>query len=1511
MPADYRTVDAVQNVIDRTKDKRPTEATVYGIDGDRVDLRIDDSVAIVRHVQVVGDVGLIDVGDTVQLQWTKDGRPIVLLVGSGSTGSTVVAADNESIENSSGGLRIKPGGVKLYHLGFGLQEFSDIFKDAGWQVEPDTGTIYHTGIRLTPSGDITVGSGEDIVKLSALGAVDDPSSPEDDTEYRLWIGASAPHQAPFRVMKDGSAIIGAGRIGGWNATPARLYSDAGNSVLHAGARPFLGMGTEEYGGTGFWAGKDTDYVYKVSIGEAGGPQLTYNGTDLTLQDIDLKFYYGTNLTLWIQSDGDFAIGSDIDTVSSTSLRIFSNDQTYDGEAFTAGDIIIGDHGGAHMTWDQSAGQLQFRDGASTGTPTRAYIDTDGSIMFGDGQGRLDDTGFVLEASVDRNAEYYWNSVNWVDNLGGSEVLRGRISGADGEVWIRVPEGRVSLGAGTPSNDVAWLQVYGADGGEFVYWGYNSSLSGVNTSGDLQHFVLADPFTSGSSPGFGHRTAWYLQDGSSSLSQAAYMDVIWIEGIGGAEPGSAFKFYAHPDAGMTELFRIGPLDSDTATTEHPFAAVVNPQSHSEGNFLVLGSSEKRLIETDSADGTVIFEPFRIYIKHGAAANPPPGYGTLYVSSANGHLYWRSDETGNPTYDLTSGGNSDHGFLSGLGDDDHTQYFLLAGETTNAELHSGAGLSVYADAGSTLVASIDTTGLGRFNSVSTDAIYYIGGNLTISTASSGSINIQPVSGITNITGNLVATGDLEATDIDLEDSTQPWMNILATGDTTYGRVGRALPGDRLDFWQNLDYVGASYTPDDATAGSAMIVLHDDAGVGKITMYAQDAQTGPVSITNAFQISESEIVFGEESPADINVRMEGVNLDDVFFMDSGTDQIYLGGQSGLDSSFMLGMQALDVSGTGREALQSTGIAIGNLEGSGDTHMYLQYLDYDYLAAGTWLADFAIMGVNQYYDESSDAWAQTDGTYPGIIFEIYTTKHTSKYPNFALFYSPAGTPATQYNWLSGSAGIADSGVVFNENATDLNLRVEGDNDPNLFFVDGGTGQVMIGNTAANVSPPSGGTIGTSMERLWVLNEDDYAGMSLASIRDDAGLALSGITGYAASGTPASPAATQSGDYLFVASGRGWTTTWETTSALMAFVATETYQAGQAGANIIFETKPIGTNTRVETLHMNGSEIVFNDDGGDMDFRVESDTVDDLLFINAGEDTVYIGGQSGGPNDDSAHLVLQARDPVQSLTDYETGIMLGEFESAGEGMALQYLDYNAGANFKAYFSILSSNVYWDASSDQWEFFNNQRGGIIFQIFQRYDSNNDSANFGLGYYKENVGGSPTTFVNWISGTSYNTSSANDELIINDNNEDMDVIFKGDAENHVLFIRGSDGNIGIGHSAPYYALVVGDGASPYTDPAIGIRSGTSNLGTIAFGDGDTGADRYSGYVEYNHSTGILSLGAEASVRASNWLELPELGTGSTPSTGEPATGYGALYVKSDGNLYFKNDSGSEEQITTLT
>lgn len=51
-----------------------------------------------------------------------------------------------------------------------------------------------------------------------------------------------------------------------------------------------------------------------------------------------------------------------------------------------------------------------------------------------------------------------------------------------------------------------------------------------------------------------------------------------------------------------------------------------------------------------------------------------------------------------------------------------------------------------------------------------------------------------------------------------------------------------------------------------------------------------------------------------------------------------------------------------------------------------------------------------------------------------------------------------------------------------------------------------------------------------------------------------------------------------------------------------------------------VGTNNPTSRLQVEGGNVVFNDAGGDFDFRVEGDTVQNLLFTDASADSVGIG---------------------------------------------------------------------------------------------------------------------------------------------------------------------------------------------------------------------------------------------------------------------------------------------------
>ena len=74
-----------------------------------------------------------------------------------------------------------------------------------------------------------------------------------------------------------------------------------------------------------------------------------------------------------------------------------------------------------------------------------------------------------------------------------------------------------------------------------------------------------------------------------------------------------------------------------------------------------------------------------------ATPATGDGRLFLDTADGLLKW-IDDAGVVTEVIGGGGVTDHGALTGLSDDDHTQYVLRSILTTNGDLFTRAAGAV---------------------------------------------------------------------------------------------------------------------------------------------------------------------------------------------------------------------------------------------------------------------------------------------------------------------------------------------------------------------------------------------------------------------------------------------------------------------------------------------------------------------------------------------------------------------------------------------------------------------------------------------------------------------------------------------------------------------------------------------------------------------------------------------------------------------------------------------------
>lgn len=185
---------------------------------------------------------------------------------------------------------------------------------------------------------------------------------------------------------------------------------------------------------------------------------------------------------------------------------------------------------------------------------------------------------------------------------------------------------------------------------------------------------------------------------------------------------------------------------------------------------------------------------------------------------------------------------------------------------------------------------------------------------------------------------------------------------------------------------------------------------------------------------------------------------------------------------------------------------------------------------------------------------------------------------------------------------------VTINESGADVDLRVEGDTDANLLFVDASTDRVGIGtNTPAFLLDVDGelgvnGDInlkGSFSRSIELLN-----GNSTSNMRFDfpeLTTAVGHLTFYRSTNT--------TGDkQLQIYKGDG-------TATLQSILSAD----GNSYLNASTGNVGIGTTSPTAKLSVDGS-AVFNEAGADVDFRVEGDTDANLLFVDASTDRVGIG---------------------------------------------------------------------------------------------------------------------------------------------------------------------------------------------------------------------------------------------------------------------------------------------------
>jgi len=311
-------------------------------------------------------------------------------------------------------------------------------------------------------------------------------------------------------------------------------------------------------------------------------------------------------------------------------------------------------------------------------------------------------------------------------------------------------------------------------------------------------------------------------------------------------------------------------------------------------------------------------------------------------------------------------------------------------------------------------------------------------------------------------------------------------------------------------------------------------------------------------------------------------------------------------------------------------------------------------------------------------------------------------------------------------------SGAVFNESSENSDFRVESDSQTHMLFVDAGSDTIGIKTDSPDSNHPM--TISGRGDRQLLLQSTGDSGYTQGA------LAI-------ASGTTDNPGNRGQGVYLF---NEGNERTWymgtlysNGTTLGIGTVTGTTLQSSAADAS-----------SAVMRLYSGSSGAVFNDQGDDRDFRVESDNNSSMFFVDASTDGVGIG--TNAPQG-----VLQIRN-----TD----------DNADQNAATKSLIFHHQSN-----SYTADNYYAPLT---WARANSNGGtsGVI--LAPQMNSTGQTIGFTV-----DVGAGNTSPLNRLyfgtSGTVFNETGRSD----------MDFRIESDTQTHMLFVDAGENHISINHDNP--------------------------------------------------------------------------------------------------------------------
>ena len=286
-----------------------------------------------------------------------------------------------------------------------------------------------------------------------------------------------------------------------------------------------------------------------------------------------------------------------------------------------------------------------------------------------------------------------------------------------------------------------------------------------------------------------------------------------------------------------------------------------------------------------------------------------------------------------------------------------------------------------------------------------------------------------------------------------------------------------------------------------------------------------------------------------------------------------------------------------------------------------------------------------------------RSDGTFLQLKGNSNNTGYINWESNGFTFYTNGPVEALR---------IGSSGIVVNEDSRDYDFRVESNSNTHMLFVNGGSNAIGINNSA----PAAPLHLKTAEHNSAIFESNHSTGTQFFIRNSNATTGTSILLGFA-------PANNISGSYIESVANEDFSTNANRT------------------ANMMFYTRKDGNY--YQRLYMDDADIVFNNQGRDTDFRVESNNNTHMLFIDGGNDRVCIGHSSTGLFTTSARFEVDATSNSRTagITTKSSALCLGLWNTNNSSGDMIQFSYGTNGTDVGSITHNGSGVTYNTTSDR------------------------------------------------------------------------------------------------------------------------------------------------------------------------------------------------------------------------